>query len=167
MRFIQKLLLSLLLFWSPAGVLGTSSSPGHHWTIKSRVWTNAKTDPNPERTNLGLSEEVTLFISPQTTQGAGSAVWDISSGGGSLSQRNGGNTVYTAQATAGNVTIKAKIGQNENAISFTVVAPSGIKGINAEHTTHPISPLKGALITRVSLEIEIEVEPTHVSFYKV
>jgi len=143
------------------------SGCGGSWSIKSAVRQPAKSDPNAERTKLGLREEVDLFIRPASTPNAGQAIWRVKQGNGFCNPDQGVSTTYTAHHDVDQVTIEAKIGQETQTISFTVVKPTGVKGINPPAKHRAGSPVKTVLQSVTDLDIDIEIEPTDVSFYRV
>jgi hypothetical protein len=162
-KFKWTLALAALLtgFWVHASA---PSGCGGSWFIKSSVKQAAKSNPNAERTKLGLSEEVDLFIRPASTPNAGQAIWSVKQGNGFCNPDQGVSTTYTAHHDVDQVTIEAKIGQETQTISFTVVKPTGIGGVLCQH--NPGSPTRTQNSAVCDLKLEFEILPTDVSFYK-
>jgi hypothetical protein len=167
--FIELLLASVALSGVTTNVsaqqLGGHHPPPPKWSIKTIVAVAAKTDKSPDRRKLGLSEEVKLGIDPPTTPGASGATWRITHGAGALSGNIGAIVSYDAQPTAGGVEIEANIGNVSISVSFTVVAPSSVKGLRFLH--EPGSPVRLSQKMLVDVHIQFEIQPTDLSFYNV
>jgi type VI secretion system secreted protein VgrG len=117
----------------PAATGGSGTRGCSGCTITSQ--TVATSPADRARTRIGVGEEVRLTVNP------GPATWSITSGTGSLNPTRGSHTTvtYTADDTAGSVTITATGSGCSCTITFTVVAPSNTTmekapGTNLRHT---------------------------------
>jgi type VI secretion system secreted protein VgrG len=119
--------------------------------------TVATSPANRARTRIGVGEEVELTVSP------GSATWEITSGTGKLSPKSGAKVTYTADDTAGSVTITATKPGCSCTITLTVVEPSSWtmkrrSGTNLRHTHgRPDCGFQGTFF----------IHPNDVNFYRI
>jgi hypothetical protein len=123
----------------------------------------ALTDPNLERTKLGVGEEVTCGFYPPVTLSAPDILWTVTGGG--IDYPTQGAMTFTAPSNAANVTLTVKVKDAEKLTEkFTVVEPSGF-----DHTllTHTFPNKWPPGWVAVEMQNRTWVAPTDVSFYRV
>ena len=150
---------------SAVSIILNAKVPFHHFNnvagaprLKSWTIYPALTNPNRERTTIGVGEEVDLGGMPSRTK------W--SAGGGGLSGTNGSDVRFTAPSNAPpggiTVTVIATVKNASLAIPFNVVPPSGIDHAKIIGTNRFSLTIAGAGMTNV-----VWIAPTSVSFYRV
>lgn len=173
--------------WSsePAGISGTGSSmtfdpcslapgvytvtarssivPSYYDTCVVRVFrlysdTIAIIPPDRARAEIGVAEEVHVFVSPE----AGAATWSVS-GGGEISSTNGFETTFKAPHQSSTCVVSCNVGQITLSKEFKIFEPSGVvRAVVNSTRSFPV----GEASAMMQL-YPVVVGPTNVSFYNV
>lgn len=146
-------------YTDPAAKSCTSGKPLYFWDVKHEVQKKAKTDASLARVNLGLSEEVTFSLEPAGVAGT----WSIAQGGGAIT----GAGAFTAPPTADPaVKVRVTMDGKTKDVSLNVVAPSAVAKADPEKLTYKARAHTDTTAQTDAL-IDVELQPTNVSFYKV
>lgn len=133
-------------------------------TLTSHTWHPALTDPDPSRAQVGVGEEVNVYLDPPLQMTfPETPLWSVS--GGTIDPAEGSLTKFTAayNACIADVTVHVRDVDLRN--SFSVVEP---QCYDAAHTYITSSnyygnpPMAGA-----EMEVMVYFAPLNVSFYKV
>jgi len=133
-------------------------------TLTSYTLHPALTDPYRGRTQVGVGEEVSVYLDPPLGMTfPENPTWYVSGGG--IDGTTGSATTYTAASNACSATVTVQVRDVQLEKTFTVKEPSGY---DAKHT-HITSTFTNAFpsgVVAAKMHLNVYVAPTDVSFYR-
>jgi hypothetical protein len=131
-------------------------------TLTSYTLHPALTDPNRERTQVGVGEEVSVYLDPPLDMTFPENPWWTAAGGG-IDATDGSATTFTAASNACTATVTVHVRDVQLAKSFGVLEPSKP---TAEITSTTGQRIPGAF-PGAWMHLKLTLQPTSVSFYRV
>jgi len=135
-------------------------------TLTSYTLHPALTDTNRTRLQVGVGEEVSVYLDPPLTMTfPESPAWYVSGGG--IDATTGSTTTFTAASNAcfAKVTVNVRdVWLNKN---FTVLEPSGIDTVHTYKVSEYTNDFFHVGNSGAGMTIVVYVAPTDVSFYRV
>jgi glucodextranase-like protein len=126
--------------------------------LRSSVSCQALSNPDPERTTLGVAEQVVARIDPVPPS---SLIIGWSASQGTVSQPFGSSATFTAPSSAGSATLSAAIRGEKCTINFGIIQPSSVTASRRGLQTFTRGTVGAGMF------IDVLMQPTTVSFYRV
>lgn len=132
-------------------------------TLKSYTWHPALTDTNRERSQVGVGEEVSVYLDPPLDMTFPESPWWTTSAGG-IEPDEGSDIKFTAPSNAATANVRVYVRDVHLDKTFAVLEPSGVDHaiITSTYTNTYAERLAGA-----KMDLNVWIAPTSVSFYKV